>query len=346
MKIFFLLLLCLIFFGCQSLDTQNPQPKILDEKYPESNISEPSKTKRIIIDTSDEKNSTANINKISDPAFRSCIRYAVSDPRKEWSEIKISDLEKVTQLNCAISLAFRGESLTKIKNISGIGFFKNLEILDLSNNAVTQIPPEIKNLKKLKKLVVWGKLDENKLIEFIPEIGELESLEILDFHGNKISKLPDSIGGLKNLKVLNLSFNDLEVLPEEIGGMRNLEELFLGDNKLIKISKTIGNLEKLLILDFSPNKITNIPNSLFNLKNLKELYLEKNSLKFISKDIKNLQNLKILTLGKNENLKIPKEIKELKNLKQLSLRKNNLIKICDDWLTKDKIKKCLDSLFP
>ena len=62
--------------------------------------------------------------------------------------------------------------------------------LDLSNQHIRVLPPELFSLDFLEELI----LDENLLVE-----------------------VPEDLGKLKNLKSLSISENDLMVLPDSIG---------------------------------------------------------------------------------------------------------------------------------
>jgi len=86
--------------------------------------------------------------------------------------------------------------------------------VDLSNAGLTEVPPEIRKLKRLCKLNLSG----NKLT-FLPEfLGQLTQLEYLDVSNNKLISLPDSLLSLKSLQHLYLHGNEALGLPTEILG--------------------------------------------------------------------------------------------------------------------------------
>ncbi|MEI6749789.1 MAG: leucine-rich repeat domain-containing protein [Bacteroidales bacterium] len=64
------------------------------------------------------------------------------------------------------------------------GLMKKLKILDLSNNQIAVIPPDIINLSKLEEL----KLENNQLTELPKQIGKMNKLKLLKLNGNKFSK--------------------------------------------------------------------------------------------------------------------------------------------------------------
>ena len=85
-------------------------------------------------------------------------------------------------------------------------------------------------------------LAENELVgEIPPELGDLTSLEVLDFGGgvfdfdeNRLSgEIPPELGNLANLKLLDLSLNKLSgEIPAELGNLANLESLNLSKTGL------------------------------------------------------------------------------------------------------------------
>ena len=115
---------------------------------------------------------------------------------------------------------------------------RNLTELDLSGNQLTQLPPEITELKNLTTL----NLSWNQLTQLPPEITELKNLISLDLSGNQLTQLPPEITELKNLTTLNLSWNQLTQLPPEITELKNLISLDLSKNPLISPTPEIASM--------------------------------------------------------------------------------------------------------
>lgn len=95
----------------------------------------------------------------------------------------------------------------------------NLQILDLSDNGIKFIPPEIGYLTTLRKLMIW----DNYLEVLPPEIGKLTNLVFLDVDHNLLKTLPPEIGNLTNLEQLHLNGNNIQYLPYEIRNLRKVE---------------------------------------------------------------------------------------------------------------------------
>ncbi|XP_060173911.1 TMV resistance protein N-like isoform X1 [Lycium barbarum] len=90
-----------------------------------------------------------------------------------------------------------------------IGELQELETLDARETAISQPPPSITKLGKLRYLNILGGLPE--------DLGSLQSLESLDVSGSNISCLPKSIKELLGLETLDVQFcQNLNELPEEL----------------------------------------------------------------------------------------------------------------------------------
>ena len=104
--------------------------------------------------------------------------------------------------------------------------------LDLaSNNLTGRIPPELGDLRHLRRLDLSG----NNLTGVIPpELGNLANLEVLWLQHNELEgTIPAGLGGLARLEQLWLSHNDLwGSLPEELGQLSRLRWLLVSSNDL------------------------------------------------------------------------------------------------------------------
>ncbi|RPJ72349.1 MAG: GTP-binding protein, partial [Alphaproteobacteria bacterium] len=146
--------------------------------------------------------------------------------------------------------------------------------LDLSHYRLTQLPPEVIELKNLTKL----SLSQNLLTQLPPEVGELENLTELDLSYNRLTQLPPEIGKLKNLRILNLTRNQLTELPSEIGKLKNLKILNLTRNQLTELPSEIGKLKSLNAFYLSSNQLTQLLPEIKDLESLRTLHLYENPL--------------------------------------------------------------------
>jgi len=110
--------------------------------------------------------------------------------------------------------------------------------LNLSNNQLTALPPEITKLTNLTELNLYN----NQLTALPPEITKLANLTGLYLSNNQLTALPPEIVKLTNLTKLDLSFNQLTALPPEITKLTKLTELNLYNNQLTALPPEIVEL--------------------------------------------------------------------------------------------------------
>ena len=89
--------------------------------------------------------------------------------------------------------------------------------------------------------------------------------------GSYITKLPNSFGDLKYLKYLDLSFTQIEEIPNVFFSLYNLQTLLLkGCDRLTQMATNIGNLINLRHLH-TPLNLEDMPLQIGKLKNLQTL---------------------------------------------------------------------------
>ena len=115
-----------------------------------------------------------------------------------------------------------------------------------------EISPEVGNLESLQVLNLSG----NKLTGEVPELGSLESLQVLNLSGNKLTGEVPELGSLESLQVLNLSGNELTGEVPELGSLESLQVLNLSGNELTGELPELGSLESLQVLDLAGNWLT------------------------------------------------------------------------------------------
>ena len=171
----------------------------------------------------------------------------------------------------------------------------NLELLDLTDNSIEYISPEISNLTCLETL----NLRLNCITEIIPEMCNLISLSSLYLGENGITIIPREICNLTSLTELLLNKNFITELPIELCHLTNLSVLCLNDNTITKIPPEISQLTNLTELYLNNNNLSEIPSELFQLTNLSVLELTNNNIKNIvatdniCKFLSNIYTLKI-----------------------------------------------------
>ena len=191
------------------------------------------------------------------------------------------------------------------------------------NNLAGNLPDEIGNLDSLSVLDLSGA----SILNLPYTIGNLATLDTLDLSYSTIDSLPDAIGNLHDLKLFDFSFTPVRYLPETFVNLTKLEYLYGEDANLQSLPESIGNLLSLKILQLALNEISNLPHSIGNCAQLISLTINANQIPEIPTEIGNLSNLETLILGGNNISVLPEELFMLTKLKTLNFAANNLNQI-------------------
>lgn len=187
------------------------------------------------------------------------------------SELKSGALAGIKRLTLS-------ENLTEFP-LEILSLANSLEILDLSNNLLTDLPVELVQLTKLKILFA-----SNNRFETLPSIlGDCENLEMVGFKANQINQVPEH-SLPKKLRWLILTDNRLEVLPESLGERPRLQKLALAGNQLIALPQSMAKLHNLELLRISANKLTHVPTQILSLPKLAWLAFAGNPFCELQKD--------------------------------------------------------------
>jgi len=163
-------------------------------------------------------------------------------------------------------------------------------------------------LPNLKTLVIEGHvLKDGKIPERLFEIPSLEYLNVthadasltyipddcslisLDLYKNGISGFPYEVTNCKNLKLLNLSHNDIRIIPSDISKLEKLEYFYIGESNISSLSDRIFSL-RLKEFDIGGNpklsvKIINFPEpvEMCDLRDAKVICYQSNTCKTLVK---------------------------------------------------------------
>ncbi|CAL8173890.1 unnamed protein product [Prunus armeniaca] len=190
-----------------------------------------------------------------------------------------SKLKKIPEFSRQMkNLFFLRLEKTSIEKLpSSIGCLVGLTFLFLDDcKNLAGLPSEICNLKSLKELGAGGCSEIDKLPE---NMGEMESLTLLQLYGTSIRQLPRSVVGLKELGMLDLGRSGSPGLYQNrngfvlssLDGLLSLRELDLSNRGLCEgdLPSDIGCLSSLVELKLSGNNFVSLPASIGCLSKLK-----------------------------------------------------------------------------
>jgi hypothetical protein len=134
------------------------------------------------------------------------------------------------------------------------GLADTLEVLDLSGNALSELPSDLHRLKHLRVLFA-----SNNQFTHLPEsIGQCTHLSMVGFKANQIVDV--SAAALpEKLRWLILTDNRITHLPTELGQRPHLQKLMLAGNQLTQLPETLAQCHQLELLRISANRLTALP---------------------------------------------------------------------------------------
>ena len=138
-----------------------------------------------------------------------------------------------------------------------------LEILNLSNNRLSDLPDNFGCLQKLRILF----LSENNFTALPKVLAECSNLTMIGFKSNKIVDFPKNALPLAT-QWLILTDNQIERLPDSIGKLTKLQKCMLAGNRIVSLPDTMASCKNLELLRLAANQLQEIPSWLFALPKL------------------------------------------------------------------------------
>ncbi|XP_069692233.1 leucine-rich repeat and calponin homology domain-containing protein isoform X2 [Periplaneta americana] len=169
---------------------------------------------------------------------------------------------------------------------------------------------------------VIADLSKNRFGELPVEVTEFYFLERLQLYHNTIRSIPDSVVYLQSLIYLDLSRNQLSVLPSSLCQLP-LEVLLVSNNKLVALPEELGRMKTLAELDASCNEISHLPPQLGELPALRSLNVRRNHLVELPVEIAYLRLVR-LDISGNRISTLPVELRTMTTLVDLCLSHNPL----------------------
>jgi len=142
-------------------------------------------------------------------------------------------------------------------------FADQLEILDLSGNALSALPDDLPRLHKLRVLFC----SDNQFTDLPPVLGQCQSLRMVGFKANQIRSV--SAASLPpHLRWLTLTDNQITELPGAIGQCTHLQKLMLAGNRLRALPPSLAACQRLELLRIAANDLRALPQWLLDMPRL------------------------------------------------------------------------------
>ncbi|XP_022637881.1 putative disease resistance protein At3g14460 isoform X2 [Vigna radiata var. radiata] len=177
----------------------------------------------------------------------------------------------------------------------------------------------------------WG-WDWNCKMSIVDLFSKFKFIRVLSLsHYRNLKEVPKSVGNLKYLRSLDLSYTDIEKLPDSISLLYKLQILQLNYcQRLKELPLYLHQLDNLRCLEFIKTAVKNVPAHLGKLKNLQvsmsSFYIEKGK-EFSIKHLRELSLHGSLTLDDLQNIENPSyalevDLKNKSHLVDLRLKWN------------------------
>jgi hypothetical protein len=153
------------------------------------------------------------------------------------------------------------------------GLADTLEVLNLSDNQLTSLPPDLPRLHRLKVIFCSG----NPFTHLPEVLGDCPALEMVGFKACRLQHVPAAALPL-TLRWLTLTDNAIGHLPAELGQRPALQKLMLSGNRLSALPDSLASAQRLELVRLSANRFTQLPGWLTDLPALAWLAVSGNPL--------------------------------------------------------------------
>lgn len=205
----------------------------------------------------------------------------------------------------------------------GAGVYK----MDLSYKKLDQ--KDYQKICKLKDLQVL-KLSGNEVTEFPKNFGDLFNLLYFASYNNPFTAFPEDLKKMYALNHLELSHTKIDSIPACIAYLPKLKTIkFTDTDDTLKLPSTLRYLKKLEDIQIENCIMDSFPRQIFWVSSLKFLYLSKTNTYSLSTHFERLPNLEVLIIEDNPITSIPSTIYKAKNLRLISLRNTKVTKLPD-----------------
>jgi hypothetical protein len=162
------------------------------------------------------------------------------------ADLRAGKLAGITRLTLACGLTEFPEEIFSLSD--------TLEILDLSDNALTDLPEDLHRLTHLQ--IVF--CSNNPFTRLPESLGQCPRLQVVGFKACRIEEVP-AHALPPTLRSLILTDNRVEFLPDALGQCAHLQKLMLAGNRLQHLPASLANCKRLELLRISANAIGRLP---------------------------------------------------------------------------------------
>ena len=138
-----------------------------------------------------------------------------------------------------------------------------LEVLDLTDNKLSELPENFGAFKKLKILF----LSNNNFTELPIVLAQCPKLSMIGIRNNQINTVAENSLPL-SIRWLILTDNEIEKLPHSMGDLSLLQKCMLSGNKLTSLPESMSKCHNLELLRIAVNHFTALPSFLLTLPKL------------------------------------------------------------------------------
>ena len=139
----------------------------------------------------------------------------------------------------------------------------SLEVLNLTGNALRDLPDDLTRLKKLRILFC----SSNRFTHLPPVLGHCEALSMVGFKSNQIAEVAaDALS--PNLRWLILTDNQIREMPPTLGRCAGMQKLMLAGNRLTELPEEMAACTRLELLRLAANDLPGLPDWLLKMPRL------------------------------------------------------------------------------
>ncbi|KYO44859.1 volume-regulated anion channel subunit LRRC8E [Alligator mississippiensis] len=207
-----------------------------------------------------------------------------------------------------------GVRLVTLNTLKKLGGLRELALLSCG---LERVPHAVFSLGDLRELDLKG--NRLQAVEEMVSLQHCRKLAILRLWHNRIACLSEHVRKLRSLEELDLSHNEVQVLPAALFFCITLRRLDLTHNCLRELPPGVGALQNLRHLGLSSNALETLPDEVFFCHRLSTLLLGGNKLSALSPRVGALATLTRLELEGNRLEALPAQLGKCRVLRRSGL---------------------------